>query len=303
MTTRQPLPIEWPSDGLIPAVIQDVESRDVLMVGFMNSEALDHTRESGFVHFWSRSRAKLWKKGETSGHVQRVLNIFVNCEQNSLLIEVDQTGAVCHDGYPTCYYRRLEADNSLQVVRDRWFDPNDVYGAGSGQRATLTLWWGAFEFLRDHDLTAQSGTSRRLRDRETSLVPRIKDELEELAGVLDGTHTHSSQKDDLLLEASQVCYWIATELIRQGATYDDVRPDRAMDISPEDAASPITVAKLARGAAQDLDDGLFVATQGHALFTLVASAAVSLGIAPMDVIERDLNDLRGRDYLAPYFDL
>ncbi len=113
----QPLPIEWPSDGLIPAVIQDSASHDVLMVGFMNSEALERTRASGFVHFWSRSRQKLWKKGETSGHVQHVRDIFVNCELNSLLIEVEQVGAVCHDGYPTCYYRRLTPENGLETVQ------------------------------------------------------------------------------------------------------------------------------------------------------------------------------------------
>lgn len=294
-----PLPIVWPSDGLIPAVIQDADTHGVLMVGFMNEEALERTRSTGFVHFWSRSRQKLWKKGETSGHVQKVKGIFINCEQNSLLIEVAQHGAVCHDGYPTCYYRRLEPDNSLQTIRDRWFDPQDVYDTG-GQQATTRLWWGAYEYLRDNDLSAESGTSRRLRE-DTSLVPRIQDELRELAGVLDHTHTHTSQRADLLLEASQVCYWIATELVRQGVSFEDVRPDRAMDVSPEDAASPITVAKLARGAADDLDDGIFVPTQGHALFTLVASSAVSIGLTPMDILARDLDDLRGRDYLASYF--
>jgi len=296
--TDSPL-IEWPSDGLVPAVIQDATSHDVLMVGFMNAEALERTRDTGFVHFWSRSRQKLWKKGETSGHVQHVRDIFVNCELNSLLIEVDQVGAVCHTGHPTCYFRRLEPDNSLQTVRERWFDPNDVYGASGGQEAILTLWWGAYEYLRDHDI-AESGTSQRLRSEE-SLIPRIQDELRELAGVLDGTHTHASQQEDLLLEGSQVCYWIVSELVRQGVLFTDARPDRAMDISPDDAASPITVAKLATGAADDLDGGLLTDTQGHALFTLVASAAVSLGMNPLDVIKKDLDDLKSRDYLASYF--
>lgn len=293
------LPIEWPSDGLVPAVIQDASSHDVLMVGFMNTEALERTRDSGFVHFWSRSRQKLWKKGETSGHVQQVRDIYVNCELNSLLIEVDQVGAVCHTGYPTCYYRRLEPDNSLQTVRDRWFDPDDVYEASGGQEAVLTLWWGAYEYLRHHDI-AESGTSQRLRGDE-SLIPRIQDELRELAGVLDGTHAHASQRDDLLLEGSQVCYWIVSELVRQGVPFADARPDRAMEILPDDAASPITVAKLARGAADDLATNQLTDTQGHALFTLVASAAVSLGVEPLDVIRRDLDELKSRDYLASYF--
>lgn len=296
-----PLPIRWPSDGLVPAVIQDAESHDVLMVGFMNREALDHTRDTGFVHFWSRSRQKLWKKGETSGHVQKVRDIFVNCELNSLLIEVDQAGAVCHDGYPTCYYRRLDAGNGLETVRDRWFDPNDVYRHENGLMALLERWWGAYEYLRDNDLAGVSGTSRRIRDTGTTLVERIADELQELAGVLDGTHSHDDQEQDLLLEASQVCYWVASELIRTGVTFDAARPDRAFDMDAADAASPVTVAKILRGTAAGIGESPFTAERGHAVFALIASAALSLGVEPRAVIERDLSELRTRDYLEPYF--
>lgn len=294
-------PINWPEDGLIPAVIQDARSHDVLMVGFMNRAALQRTRETGLVHFWSRSRNKLWQKGETSGHVQKVRDILVNCEVNSLLIEVEQVGAVCHDGYPTCYYRRLEPDDSLETVRDRWFDPKDVYGRSSGLRSRTALWWGAYEYLRDTDLGDVSGTSRRVRDREESLVSRIADELEELAGVLDGTHIHSDQRSDLVLESSQVCYWIASELVRIGATLEDVRPDRALDMTAEDAGSPKTIARIVRSAARDLDHSSLSAGRGHALFSLVASAAISLGVKPIEIIEKDIADLQTRDYLAPYF--
>lgn len=296
-----PLPITWPSDGLIPAVIQDAESHDVLMVGFMNLEALDRTRETGLVHFWSRSRKKLWQKGETSGHVQKVRDILVNCELNSLLIEVDQIGAVCHDGYPTCYYRRLEPDNSLETIRDRWFDPEDVYSNSSGLRGVTELWWGAYEFLRDNDLTEISGTSRRLRDETRTLVPRIADELKELAGVLDGTHLHSGQREDVLLEGSQVCYWIASELVRRRIAFDDVRPDRALDIAQADAGAPETIARVIHSTAADLASDELSAEQAHALLALVASAAVSIGVRPLDLIEKDLAELRTRDYLAPYF--
>lgn len=296
-----PLPIDWPVDGLIPAVIQDAASHDVLMVGFMNREALERTRESGFVHFWSRSRQKLWKKGETSGHVQLVRDIFVNCELNSLLIEVEQAGAVCHDGYPTCYYRRLMPGNGLETVRDRWFDPADVYGAMNGVEATTRRWWGAYEFLRDNDLAHASGTSRRLRDAHTSLLPRIADELRELAGVLDGTHVHRGQAEDIVLEGSQVLYWIAGELIRQGVTFEDVRPDRALDVTFDAASAPGTMAKIARRTADGVGEGPLTPEGGHVLVALVASAAASLGVGPMDVIRKDLADLETRDYLAPYF--
>jgi phosphoribosyl-AMP cyclohydrolase len=296
-----PLPISWPDDGLIPAVIQDATSGDVLMVGFMNETALDRTRSTGFVHFWSRSRGRLWKKGETSGHVQRVEDIYVNCEQNSLLIEVDQTGAVCHTGHPTCYYRRLEANNSLQTVRDRWFDPLDVYGDQGGVVGLTSLWWEAYVFLKREDLEASSGTSRLLRG-HASAMPRIQDELRELAGVLDGTHVHGEQRDDALLEASQVCYWTVVEAIRAGVDRDSVRPDRALDAGGEATApTPVTMARLLRAKAEQLEGQEINAPAAHDIFTLVAGACTALGIDPLDPLRRDLEELRSRDYLAAYF--
>jgi phosphoribosyl-AMP cyclohydrolase len=296
------LPIEWPSDGLIPAVIQDAHSRDVLMLGFMNEEALALTRETGLVHFYSRSRQRLWQKGESSGHTQTVHDIFVNCEQNSLLIEVTQIGAVCHDGYPTCYYRRIETDGSLEIVRDRWFDPLDVYGTQNGARTTLERWWGAYEYLREQEgLAALSSTAGRLRDESTSLASRVADELRELAGVLEGTHVHTQPVDDVVLEGSQVCYWIACELIRQRVTFADIRTDRAMDIPEGDAASANTVAALLRAEADHLTSAGLSAEKGHQLYALVANAARSLGVDPLALIRRDVEELSRRDYLAPYF--
>jgi phosphoribosyl-AMP cyclohydrolase len=128
--------IRFGDDGLVPAVVQDVATGDVLMVAFMNDEALRLTYATGEAHYWSRSRKKLWRKGETSSHTQTVVEIRVNCERNSLLLLVRQTGAVCHDGYATCYYRRLSGDGALTVVRERAFDPETVYGDDSGRFAT-----------------------------------------------------------------------------------------------------------------------------------------------------------------------
>lgn len=294
------MPINWPEDGLIPAVIKDATGGDVLMVGFLNETALVVTRETGLVHFWSRSRQKLWKKGESSGHVQRVQNIYLNCDQNSLLIEVEQAGAVCHDGYPTCYYRRLNDDNSLETVRDRWFDPADIYGTKDGLEARSRRWWGAYEFLKENDLSEVSGTSRALQNLDKSVVHRIQDELLELAGVLDGSHLHTSQGDDLLLEGSQACYWTALEAIRTGHSFDDVRPDRAFD-GGETAPSPATMTTLLRSTAEQLSPDMFTSAEAHNLFSIVASACRSIDVDPIELIERDLSDLRSRDYLSPYF--
>lgn len=115
---------------MIPVVIQDDVTNEVLLVAFMNEEALQRTRETGYTHFFSRSRNTIWRKGEQSGNVQEVRSIFLNCEENSLLIRVVQHGgAACHDGYKSCYYRSLLPNDTYQVVAERVFDPAEVYHA------------------------------------------------------------------------------------------------------------------------------------------------------------------------------
>ena len=112
--------LRYDADGLVPVAVQDFESRAVLMLAFMNREALEHTIATGRVTYWSRSRRKLWVKGETSGFKQFVKAIYVNCESNSLLIEAEQVGAACHEGYRTCYYRRLSpAGDALETVQEQ----------------------------------------------------------------------------------------------------------------------------------------------------------------------------------------
>lgn len=290
--------INWPDDGLIPCVIQDDDSNAVLMMGFMNAEALEHTRTTGEVYFWSRSRAQLWHKGGTSGHVQKVRSIAINCDRNSLLIRVEQVGAVCHDGYATCYYRDLLPDNTLATNQERLFDPRDVYGDGLGLAGLTHRWWGAYEYLRDTDLTNESGTSRELRASGASVLERIRDELTELAGVLDGSHVHKDQMSDLLLEGSQCCYWIAVESLLKGLNWDDVRPDRALDVA-EASVAPEMAATILRAEALALES--FSAGVATHLLRLIAESARTLGVEPREVIERDLAELGQRPYLAAYF--
>jgi phosphoribosyl-AMP cyclohydrolase len=120
--------LKFDRQGLIPVVIQDDVTNEVLMVAFMNEEAFQRTRETGYTHLYSRSRNKLWRKGEESGNVQEVRGLFVNCEENSVLLRVVQHGgAACHEGYKSCYYRRVLPDDSYQLVAQRIFDPTVVY--------------------------------------------------------------------------------------------------------------------------------------------------------------------------------
>ncbi len=300
--------IRFGEDGLVTAAIEDAVSGQLLMIGFMNREALAATRSSGFVHFWSRSRQKLWKKGETSGHVQQVQEIRANCDLNSLLIEVEQTGAVCHDGYDTCYYRRLENDDSLTVVRDRRFDPRDVYGTADsselGLAAMTKQWWSAYEWLRDHDVADQSSTSRHLRAETGAHFQRIADELHELAGVLDGSHRHTSLDADLPLEAGQILYWTACAGVYLGLTWDEIHPDLALDVQADGPANDQVLINLLKSRAVSLEaaDSAANAALLHDTITLVATVTTYHGIQPEELVKQDLAELRTKSYLAPFFE-
>ncbi len=118
--------IKWDDRGLVPVVVQDMNTKQVVMVAYMNSEALDLTVKTGKAHYYSRSRKKLWLKGETSGHVQAVKGIYLDCDNDTLLIVVDQKVAACHTGYFSCFYRKWEGD--WTVVGEKVFDEKAVYG-------------------------------------------------------------------------------------------------------------------------------------------------------------------------------
>jgi phosphoribosyl-AMP cyclohydrolase len=114
--------------GLVPAIIQDHRTGDVLMLGFMNSDSLAETQRSGEAVFFSRSRNKLWKKGESSGHVLKVREIRVDCDADALLVRVEAVGpGVCHEGYRSCFFRKLETDGTAEITEERTFAPEKVY--------------------------------------------------------------------------------------------------------------------------------------------------------------------------------
>ena len=118
------------SGGLVAAIIQDERTGDVLMLGFMNRESLAETQRTGEVVFFSRSRNKRWKKGESSGHVLRVREVRVDCDADALLVRVEPVGpGVCHEGYLSCFFRKLEPDGNAKVIAERTFSPDKVYGS------------------------------------------------------------------------------------------------------------------------------------------------------------------------------
>lgn len=114
-------------NGLVPVIVQDYRTRDVLMVAYMNEEAWEKTQKTGKAHYYSRSRKGLWFKGEESGHFQEVKDAFIDCDNDTILLQVDQIGgAACHEGYRSCFFRRQDRDG-WKVIAERVFDPKEVY--------------------------------------------------------------------------------------------------------------------------------------------------------------------------------
>jgi phosphoribosyl-AMP cyclohydrolase len=114
--------------GLVPAIVQDERNGDVLMLGFMNQDALAETQRSREVVFYSRSRNRLWRKGESSGHVLKVREVLVDCDADAILVRVEPIGpGVCHEGYRSCFFRRLDEHGDAAVIAERTFEPERVY--------------------------------------------------------------------------------------------------------------------------------------------------------------------------------
>ena len=122
---------------VITAVAQDYETNEILMLANMNKEALQKTIETKKAHYWSTSRNQLWLKGESSGHFQEIKEIYVDCDMDAIILKIKQTGAACHEGYRSCFYRKLNGENKidienlneedLDIILERIVDPNDVY--------------------------------------------------------------------------------------------------------------------------------------------------------------------------------
>jgi phosphoribosyl-AMP cyclohydrolase len=117
------------NDGLLPAIAQDAATGEVLMVAWMNAESYAETLRTGRAVYFSRSRGKLWRKGEESGHVQTVRSVYVDCDADTILLKVEQVGAACHEGYRSCFFRQV-TPQGLKVVADRLLDPAQIYKHG-----------------------------------------------------------------------------------------------------------------------------------------------------------------------------
>lgn len=304
--------LKFDQQGLIPAVIQDESNGQVLMVAFMNAEALHLTRTTGYVHLFSRSRNTIWRKGEQSGHIQQVHAMYINCEENSLLLKVVQHGAgACHTGHRSCYYRQLLEDGSYETVEAQSFDPTIVYAQPAPAptpvptpaplseqerqqlESDMRRLYSAYIFLRDHDMSTESNTSRLLQERSIEyLVGRLGDELQELADVQTGAHVHSDRQSDTVLEASQVGYWLMLLAATRNVKYDAVRPHEAILVGYE-TLEPHTLEQDQECLSLLVSEDPAEIIQGLAMgFTTLGRTCADAGVSPLAPAEYDMAQMR-----------
>jgi phosphoribosyl-ATP pyrophosphohydrolase len=277
----------------------------------MNAEALRLTRETGYTHLFSRSRNRLWRKGEESGHVQEVRGIFVNCEETSLLLQVVQHGpGACHTGHRSCYYRRLQENDEYEEVEQVVFDPAGVYQHTPAPASTpavaplseqerqeletnMRKLFSAYIYLRDHDLSEQSNTSRLLQEPSVEyLAGRLGDELQELADVQTGAHFHSGRHDDTILEASQVGYWLMLLGAVRNIKYDEVQPHEAM-LNGYATAAEQTLEQTQECLNLLLSEDRNAIIQGLVMgFTTIGRTCAAAGVSPLAPAEYDMAQMR-----------
>lgn len=201
--------IRWDAAGLVPAIVQDAATREVLMLAYMNRESLARTLETGETWFWSRSRGALWHKGETSGHVQKVRQIRYDCDVDTLLIEADQTGAACHTGEKSCFYRAVDGDQSVDGE------------AGTSPKAILDK-LEALIAERDEERPEGAYTTYLFEHGVDKILKKVGEEASEVIIAAKNRDRH-----ELRYEAADLLYHLLVLLREQGMKLDEVLEELA----------------------------------------------------------------------------
>ncbi len=206
--------IKWDAQGLVPAIVQDAESKQVLMLAYVNAQALEKTLETGFAHFWSRERKALWKKGETSGNIQRVREVRYDCDADALLLLVEPRGPACHTGEVSCFYRSLPLPLAGDAQATR---PDEDVVAG----AVLDELFAIIE-SRKSQAPAGSYTARLLAAGEDEIIKKVGEEAVEVIVAAKG------QGDArLVAEVADLVYHTMVLLAARGLTWQAVEEELA----------------------------------------------------------------------------
>ncbi|MBI2902857.1 MAG: bifunctional phosphoribosyl-AMP cyclohydrolase/phosphoribosyl-ATP diphosphatase HisIE [Candidatus Methylomirabilis oxyfera] len=214
MEQRDPSQLRFGDDGLIPAIVQDVTNGQVLTLAYMNRESLRLTLETGLTHFYSRSRRRIWQKGEESGHVQHVREIYFDCDEDALLIKAEQVVAACHTGHRSCFFRRLHPSPEVpeEVARQR-FDPEAVYGG------SLAILQEVFEVIADRKVNpkADSYVSGLFAKGQDQILKKIGEEAAELV-----VASKNGQPEEIVYELADL--WFHTLVL---LAYHGIAPREA----------------------------------------------------------------------------
>ncbi len=199
-------------DGLIPAVIQDCNSGQVLMLAYMNKEALGKTIDTGKTWFYSRSRQELWMKGESSGHVQEVKEILYDCDEDTVLIKVQQTGVACHTGHYSCFYR----NSAGQEVEKQIFNLNQVYESAASSPAIL---YELYEIIKDRQLKMPEGsyTTYLFKNGLDKILKKVGEENAEVI-----IAAKNREKSEVIYETSDLLYHLLVLLVEQGVDLGEI---------------------------------------------------------------------------------
>lgn len=203
--------IKFDEKGLIPAIIQDYKSGQVLMLAYMNWESLAKTMETGKTWFYSRSRQQLWMKGEESGHIQEVKQIFYDCDQDTLLVKVNQTGVACHTGHYSCFYRDMEGNEIEPAI----VDVEKIYDSVQGPGILYEL----YDIIRDRKEKMPEGSyTAYLFDKGLDKI--LKKVGEENAEVIIAAKNR--EKLEVVYEVSDLIYHLLVLLVEQGVELGDI---------------------------------------------------------------------------------
>jgi phosphoribosyl-AMP cyclohydrolase / phosphoribosyl-ATP pyrophosphohydrolase len=203
--------IKFDERGLVPAIIQDYQSGQVLMMAYMNAESLGKTMQTGQTWFYSRSRQSLWMKGESSGHIQAVKEVLYDCDEDTLLIKVEQIGAACHTGHYSCFYRNVDG----QEIEPAVFDPDQVYGSPAGPGILYELYDIIVE--RQQKMPEGSYTTYLFAKGLDKILKKVGEENAEVI-----IASKNRNKSEVVYETADLLYHLLVLLVEQGVSLEDI---------------------------------------------------------------------------------
>ncbi|MDK2062466.1 bifunctional phosphoribosyl-AMP cyclohydrolase/phosphoribosyl-ATP diphosphatase HisIE [Aliarcobacter butzleri] len=204
--------IDWEKmNNLIPVITQDAKTNEVLMLAYMNKEALELTIKTNYAHYFSRSKQRIWKKGESSNHLQEIVEILVDCDNDTLLLKVNQTGVACHTGRKSCFYTNLKTD---KIISDVQINTTAAYGVID------TLYHTICE-RKDEDVS-KSYTAKLLKGNQNSMLKKIVEEAGEFTFAVK-----DDNEEEIIYEAADVTYHVLVALASKNINPDRVKQELA----------------------------------------------------------------------------